>query len=91
MNDEKFFSVAKELAPGCKDEAIPLWRDFAAECVDRGQFVRFESTTDKASAVEKWLGALSAGFRAVNERFGRDTASAVIDLRICIHKGERVW
>lgn len=44
MTYENFLIRVKELAPGCKPEAIPCWRDFAVECVDSEQFVRFIKT-----------------------------------------------
>ena len=91
MDYKKFVDTTKKFAPDHKAEAVPIWRDFAAECVDREQFVHFEATTDKASAVEKWLDVLSAGFCAVSENFGGETASSVVNLsceRCCLYPGE---
>ena len=91
MDYKKFADTIKNFAPDHKAEAIPIWRDFAAECVDREQFVHFEVTTDKASAVEKWLEVLSAGFCAVSENFGKKAASSVVNLsceRCCLYPGE---
>ena len=91
MDYNNFYDTVKGLAPDCREDAIPLWRDFAAECVDKGQFVHFEFTTDTASAVGKWLDALSAGFRVVNESFGQETAAAVVNLsceRCCLYPVE---
>lgn len=88
---ENFITLVKELAPGCKPEAIPRWRDFAAECVDSEQFVHFKRTADKNTAVESWLDVLYSGFKAVRKECGLETATAVIDLSLepcCLYPGE---
>ena len=91
MTYENFMTSVKELAPGCKPEAIPRWKDFAAECVDNGQFVQFEQLTDKTAAVEKWLDALHSGLQAVSKECGPETAAAMMDLSLqqcCLYPGE---
>lgn len=91
MTYENFLTSVMELAPGCKSEAVPRWQDFAAECVDNGQFVHFEHTADKIEAVEKWLDALHTGLQAVGKECGPETAAAVVDLSLqqcCLYPGE---
>jgi len=91
MTHENFLNRIKEMAPGCKPEAISRWRDFAVECVEAEQFVQFQRTEDKAAAVEKWLDVLCAGPQAVREECGPETASAVIGLSLeacCLYPGE---
>ena len=91
MTYENFLNSIKEMAPGCMPGAIPLWRDFAEECVDRGQFVHFEQTADKTAAVEKWLDALHSGFQAVREGCGPETTAAMVGLSLetcCLYPGE---
>ena len=91
MTYENFLTHVKELAPGCKPEAIPRWRDFAAECVDNGQFVQFEHTANKTAAVEKWLDALHSGLQAVSKECGLEAAAAMVDLSLqqcCLYPGE---
>lgn len=91
MTYENFLVRVKELAPGCKPEAIPRWRDFAVECVDSEQFVRFKPTADKTAAVEKWLDVLYSGLKAVRKECGPETAAAVVNLsleRCCLYPGE---
>lgn len=69
------FAADDPLAPGCKPEAIPRWRDFAVECVDSEQFVRFKQTANKTAAVEKWLDVLYSGLKAVRKECGPETAA----------------
>ena len=91
MNYAEFSTAIAGLAPGRNLEAVLLWSKFAAECVERGQFVHFEPETDKTSAAEKWLDVLYAGFCAVKENFGQEMAVAVIDLsreHCCLYPGE---
>ena len=91
MTYENFLSRVKELAPGCKPEAIPRWRDFAVECVDSEQFVRFRETSNKAAAVEKWLDVIYSGLKAVRKECGPETSAAVVNLgleRCCLYPGE---
>lgn len=91
MDYEKFAETLKEAAPSHKADAVPLWRDFAAECVENEQFVHFEVIADKNAAVEKWLDVLSAGICAVSKSFGNETAAAVVNLsceHCCLYPGE---
>ncbi len=91
MTYENFLTRVKELAPGCKPEAIPRWRDFAVECVDSEQFVRFRQTANKNAAMEKWLDVLYLGLKAVRRECGPETASAMVNLgleRCCLYPGE---
>ena len=91
MTYENFLTSVKELAPGCKPEAIPRWQDFAVECVDNGQFVQFERLADKTAAVEKWLDALHSGLQAVSKECGPETAAAMVDMSLqqcCLYPGE---
>lgn len=91
MTYENFLTSVKELAPGCKPEAVPVWRDFAAECVERGQFVQFKQTADKTAALEKWLDVLHAGIQAVQKECGPETAAAMVGLSLqecCLYPGE---
>ena len=91
MTYENFLAHVKELAPGCKPEAIPRWRDFAAECVDNGQFVQFEHTANKTAAVERWLGVLHSGLQAVSKESVPEAAAAMVDLSLqqcCLYPGE---
>ncbi len=91
MTYENFLIRVKELAPGCKPEAIPRWRDFAVECVDSEQFVRFRQTANKNAAMEKWLDVLYLGLKAVRRECGPETASAMVNLgleRCCLYPGE---
>ena len=88
---ENFLAQVKELPPGCKPEAIPRWRDFAVECVDSKQFVRFKPTADKTAAVENWLDVLYSGLKAARKECGPETAAAVVNLsleRCCLYPGE---
>lgn len=88
---ENFLFRVKKLAPGCKPEAIPRWRDFAAECVDSKQFVRFKPTADKTAAVENWLDVFYSGLKAVRKECGPETAAAIVNLsleRCCLYPGE---
>ena len=80
MTYENFLIRVKELAPGCKPEAIPWWRDFAVECVDSEQFVRFKQTANKTEAVEKWLDVIYSGLEAVRKECGLETAAALVNL-----------
>lgn len=91
MTYENFLTRVKELAPGCKPEAVPRWRDFAVECVDSEQFVRFKQTANKTAAVEKWLDVLYSGLKAVRKECGPETAAAVVNLSLeqcCLYPGE---
>lgn len=91
MTYENFLARVKELAPGCKPEAIPRWRDFAVECVDSEQFVRFKQTANKTAAVEKWLDVLYSGLKAVRKECGPETAAGVVNLSLeqcCLYPGE---
>lgn len=91
MTYENFLTRVNELAPGCKPEAIPRWRDFAVECMDSEQFVRFKPTADKTAAVEKWLDVLYSGLKAVRKECGPETAAAVVNLSLegcCLYPGE---
>ena len=91
MTYENFLARVKELAPGCKPEAIPRWRNFAVECVDSKQFVRFKPTADKTAAVENWLDVLYSGLKAARKECGPETAAAVVNLsleRCCLYPGE---
>ena len=88
---ENFLAQVKELPPGCKPEAVPRWRDFAVECVDSKQFVRFKPTADKTAAVENWLDVLYSGLKAARKECGPETAAAVVNLsleRCCLYPGE---
>lgn len=91
MDYAEFSASIKELAPGHKPEAVPNWREFAAECVKEGQFVHFKPMADKVAAEEKWLDVIYEGFCAVKEHFGLELAVAVIDLGCepaCLYPGE---
>ena len=91
MTYENFLIRVKELAPGCKPEAVPRWRDFAVECVDSEQFVRFKQTADKTAAVEKWLDVIYSGLKAVRKECGPETVAAMVNLgleRCCLYPGE---
>lgn len=91
MTYEDFLTSVVELAPGCKPEAVPRWRDFAVECVEKGQFVHFERTADKTAAVEKWLEVLDSGLHAVGGECGTETATALVNLSLencCLYPGE---
>ena len=91
MTYENFLTRVKELAPGCKPEAVPRWRDFAVECVDSEQFVRFKQTANKTAAVEKWLDVLYSGLKTVRKECGPETAAAVVNLSLeqcCLYPGE---
>ena len=91
MTYENFLTHVKELAPGCKPEAVPRWRDFAVECVDSEQFVRFKQTADKTAAVEKWLDVIYSGLKAVRKECGPETVAAMVNLgleRCCLYPGE---
>ncbi|MCM1234940.1 MAG: hypothetical protein NC489_32985 [Ruminococcus flavefaciens] len=91
MTYENFLTSVMELAPGCKPEAVPRWQDFAVECVESEQFVRFQQTEDKATAVERWLDVLSSGLQAVGDECGPKTAAAVVGLSLehcCLYPGE---
>ena len=91
MTYENFLNRIKELAPGCKPEAIPRWRDFAVECVESEQFVRFQRTEDKTAAVERWLDVLCSGLQAVRNECASETAAAVVSLSLetcCLYPGE---
>ena len=91
MTYENFLIRIKELAPGCKPEAVPWWRDFAVECVDSEQFVRFKQTANKTEAVEKWLDVIYSGLEAVRKECGLETAAALVNLgleRCCLYPGE---
>ena len=91
MTYENFLIRVKELAPGCKPEAVPWWRDFAVECVDSEQFVRFKQTANKTEAVEKWLDVIYSGLKAVRKECGLETAAALVNLgleRCCLYPGE---
>lgn len=91
MNYEQFSTLVKSTFPDCRPEAIPIWKTFAEECVELGQFVWFEETTNPAAAVERWLDALFEGFLAVEKEHGPAAATAVINLscdRCCLYPGE---
>ena len=91
MTYENFLTRVKELAPGCKPEAVPRWRDFAVECVDSEQFVRFKQTANKTAAVEKWLDVLYSGLKAVRKECGPETTAALVNLSLeqcCLYPGE---
>lgn len=91
MDYENFSASLKSLAPMCKPEAVPLWNDFAVECVKMGQYVNFDVIADKSLAAEKWLDALYTGFCAVKKSFGEDTAADLIGLsyeKCCLYPGE---
>ena len=91
MDYRQFAETIEELAPNHKPDAIRIWKNFAAECVDRGQFVHFEALADKEAAVERWLDILAEGFRAVSKSFGHEAAGAVVNLsceHCCIYPGE---
>ena len=79
------------MAPGCKPEAIPWWWDFAVECVDSEQFVRFKQTANKTAAVEKWMDVIYSGPKAVRKECGPETAAVLVNLgleRCCLYPGE---
>ena len=91
MTYENFLTRVKELAPGCKPEAIPRWRNFAVECVDSEQFVHFKPAADKTAAVENWLDVLYSGLKAVRKECGPETAAGVVNLSLeqcCLYPGE---
>ena len=91
MTYENFLTRVRELASGCKPEAVSRWRDFAAECVDSEQFVHFKQTADKTAAVEKWLDVIYSGLKAVRKECGPETAAAVVNLgleRCCLYPDE---
>ena len=91
MTYENFLTSVMELAPGCKPEAVPRWRDFAMECVESEQFVWFQRTEDKDTAVERWLDVLCSGLQAVRNECGPETAAAVVSLSLepcCLYPGE---
>ena len=91
MNYEQFAKTIEDLAPNHGPDAAPIWKNFAVECVDRGQFVHFEASADKEAAVERWLDVLAEGIRAVSKSFGQEAAEAVVNLsceRCCLYPGE---
>lgn len=91
MDYEKFAASVDELVPEHKPEAAPLWLYFASECVESEQYVHFQHMADKTAAEGKWLDVFYAGFCAVKESFGQDTATAVVDLsceHCCLYPGE---
>lgn len=91
MRKETFIKAVHHLLPGCTNEAIPLWIDFASECVDNRQFVGFNPAMDRITAIEKWLGSIYAGFYGVKKEFGESVADQICNLsliRSCLYPGE---
>ena len=91
MTYKNFLVRVRELADGCKPEAISLWRDFAMECVESGQFVHSRRTVDKTAAVAEWLDVICMGFQTVREECGPETATTLVNLSLeqcCHYPGE---
>lgn len=82
MRNESFIAAIFNLLPDCKKQAIPIWVDFAAECVDSEQFVDFAPTKDRTVAIEKWLSSIYAGFYFVKKEFGESIASQICNLSL---------
>ena len=90
MKREEFALALNALLPGCDPEAADKWAEFAAECVDQGQFAHFIPMEHDAAS-EKWLDTTFAGLCAVNREYGAEIAASVADLacqRCALYPGE---
>lgn len=90
MKREEFTLALNALLPSCNPEAAGKWAEFAAECVDREQFVHFIPMEHDA-AVEKWLDTTFAGLCAVKWEYDLEIAEKVADLacqRCALYPGE---
>ncbi len=78
---KELFTQALKALIDCKTEAIPIWTDFAAECVEQGQYVDFQES-DGCIAINRWLETLLAGLLQVKTEFGDQIASTLCNLAI---------
>ncbi len=91
MSQEEFIEKFHELLPECQSEAAQLWYNFAAECVDRQQYVHFRAAENLDASIGNWLEVLYEGLRQTKETLGTELAVKVGDLsceRCCLYPGE---
>lgn len=91
MNQKDFIEKFHTLLPECRPEAAQLWCEFAAECVDREQYVHFQAAESRDASIESWLEVLYEGLRQTRETFGAELAARVAALsleRCCLYPGE---
>lgn len=88
---KELFSQAVPVFIDCKPEAIPIWINFATECVELGQYVDFSQESDKSMAINRWLETLLAGLLQIKAEFGEQIASKICNLALkneCIYPYE---
>ena len=91
MNQKDFIEKFHTLLPECRPEAAQLWCEFAAECVDRKQYVHFQAAESRDASIESWLEVLYEGLRQTRETFGAELATKVAALSLepcCLYPGE---
>lgn len=91
MNQKEFVESIQSLLPECQPAAAQIWYDFAAECVDHGQYVRFKAAENRNLSIADWLDALYEGLRQTKDVCGAELATKVAALsleRCCLYPGE---
>ncbi len=79
---KEMFSKAVPVLINCKPEAIPIWINFAVECVELGQYVDFSEEHDKCKAINRWLETLLAGLLQIKAEFGEQIAGKICNLAL---------
>ncbi len=78
----ELFTQALKVFIDCKEEAIPIWINFAVECVEQEQYVDFFQEPDKYTAINRWLETLLAVLLQVKVEFGEQIASMLCNLAL---------
>lgn len=79
---KELFSQAVAAFMGCEPEAIPIWINFASECVEHEQYVDFSQKSDKSTEINRWLETLLAGLLQIKVEFGERIASEICNLAL---------
>lgn len=79
LDRERFQLYLALLLPEAKRSAIPVWADFAQECVEQEQYVDFAHEPGEAPLC-RWHETTLAGLILLTRKYDRETAVKVCDL-----------
>lgn len=91
MKRADFFASLHTAAPDSTPEAVQAWIDFAAECMEQGQYANFTPSANQEASMERWLDALCGGVYAVRAEYGAELAGKLVNLSLdkcCLYPGE---
>lgn len=91
LTARQFYRILVDEIPGCSHAVVAIWVHFIMECVEHGQYIRFESTGDMGEDLHRWFGSVCEAFLNVKAIYGEAAASAVCVLALrpfCLYPWE---